>query len=97
MIPTESSTELTMVSLEAFGAPTRRKKKAPVRTPPQPVAMELGRYLNRNNIRGADREEALGMMDALLGTGFHLIDAFPMWVCYDSERERISSRTCSLK
>ena len=73
-----------------LGGWKNKGRKAPAGKPPQPVSVELGRYLNRNNIRGADREKALGMMDALLGAGFHLIDAYPMWVCYHSERgERI--------
>ena len=30
------------------------------------------------------------MMEDLLGVGFHLIDAFPMWVSYDSAKgERV--------
>ncbi len=30
------------------------------------------------------------MMEDLLGAGFHLIDAFPMWVLYDSAKgERV--------
>ena len=55
-----------------------------------PVSEDLQHFLGHNGIRGEAREKALEMMGALLGVGFHLIDAFPMWVCYDSERgERI--------
>ena len=55
-----------------------------------PVSEDLQHFLGHNGIRGEAREKALEMMGALLGAGLHLIDAFPMWVCYDSERgERI--------
>ena len=79
-----------MVSLERFGGPPKARPNAQVQEPPHPVSAELGLYLNRSNIRGADRERALEVMDALVRAGFHLIETFPMWVCYDSTKgERI--------
>ncbi len=42
-----------------------------------------------NGIRGEVKSQALQMMEDLLGADFHLIDAFPMWLSYDSaKRER---------
>ena len=41
-------------------------------------------------IPGEVKSQALQMMEDLRGAGFHLIDAFPMWVPYDSaKRERV--------
>ncbi len=54
------------------------------------ISVELQRYMGSNGIRGEVQSQALQMMEDLLGAGFHLIDAFPMWVSYDSAKgERV--------
>ncbi len=54
------------------------------------ISVELQRYIGSNGIRGEVQSQALQMMEDLLGAGFHTIDAFPMWVSYDSAKgERV--------
>ena len=54
------------------------------------ISVELQRNMGSNGIRGEVQSQALQMMEDLLGAGFHTIDAFPMWLSYDSAKgERV--------
>ena len=53
------------------------------------ISVELQRYMGSNAIRGEVKSQALQMMEDLLGAGFHTIDAFPMWLSYDSAKVAI--------
>ncbi len=54
------------------------------------ISVELQRYMGSNGIRGEVQSQALQMMEDLLGAGFHTVDAFPMWLSYDSAKgERV--------